>query len=122
MEQFPKHRRFACPIAPFVLTEIAPRVEAEYRVVKTRESKAIAGLSMGASQSLEIGLNRTGKDGTGEFAWVGGFSAAAQFVQRPAASGHANKLRLLWISCGTGDPLLEANRKLTENYGVKVIR
>ena len=95
-----------------LLKEIVPRVEAEYRVVKTRDGKAIAGLSMGGAQSLEIGLNRTGKDGIGEFAWVGGFSAATQFVRPPAIGGEANKLRLLWISCGTADFLLQPNRKL----------
>jgi enterochelin esterase family protein len=97
-----------------LLTEIIPRIEAEYRVVKTRDGKAIAGLSMGALQSLDMGLNGTGKDSAGEFAWVGGFSAPAQFVQRPATSGQASKLRLLWIGCGTGDALLESNRKLIE--------
>jgi len=48
-----------------LLTEIVPHVESEYRVTKTREGKAIAGLSMGGAQSLDIGLNGTGKDGTG---------------------------------------------------------
>ena len=109
-----------------LLTEIVPRVEAEYRVAATRDRKAIAGLSMGGSQSLEIGLNRTRNDGTGEFAWIGGFSAAAQFVQRPAKGGRASKLRLLWISCGTADTLLEPNRKLTaelqaKGYAVKAV-
>jgi enterochelin esterase family protein len=102
-----------------LLTEIVPRVEAEYKVVKTRDGKAIAGLSMGALQSLDIGLNSTGKDGTGEFAWIGGFSAPAQFVQRPMVSGPASKLRLLLIGCGTGDPLLESNRKLIEELQAK---
>jgi enterochelin esterase family protein len=102
-----------------LLTEIVPRVEGEYKVVKTRDGKAIAGLSMGALQSLDIGLNSTDKDGTGEFAWIGGFSAPAQFVQRPMASGPASKLRLLWIGCGTGDPLLESNRKLIEELQAK---
>lgn len=106
--------------------EIIPRVEAEYRVAKTRDNMALAGLSMGASQSLEIGLNRAGKDGVGEFAWIGGFSAAAQFVQRPTISGQSSKLRLLWISCGTGDSLLESNRKLiaelqAKGYEVKAV-
>jgi enterochelin esterase-like enzyme len=102
-----------------LLKEIVPRVEAEYRVVKTRDGKAIAGLSMGGSQSLEIGLDLTGKDGMGEFAWIGGFSAAAQFVPRPAVSGQTSQLRLLWISCGTGDPLLEPNRKLIQELQAK---
>ena len=85
-----------------LLTEIVPHVEAEYRVVKTRDGKAITGLSMGASQSLDIGLNAPAGTATGEFAWIGGFSAPALFVQRPAVGGQTSKLRLLWISCGTG--------------------
>jgi enterochelin esterase family protein len=102
-----------------LLKEIVPRVEAEYRVVKTRDGRAIAGLSMGGTQSLDIGLSSAGQDGAGEFAWIGGFSAAAQFVRRPAASGPASKLRLLWISCGTGDQLLELNRKLVRELRAK---
>jgi enterochelin esterase family protein len=97
-----------------LLTEILPRVESEYRVVKTRTGRAIAGLSMGASESLDIGLRSTGKDGKGEFAWVGGFSAAAQWVERPTARGEQAQLRLLWISCGTGDSFLAPNREFTE--------
>jgi len=34
-----------------------PRVEAEYLVIKDRDSRAIAGLSMGGSESLLTGLN-----------------------------------------------------------------
>jgi len=109
-----------------LLTEIVPRVEAEYKVMKTRDGKAIAGLSMGGVQSLDIGLNSAGNDGTGEFSWVGGFSAAAPFLERPGVSGPARKLRLLWISCGTGDSLLEPNRKLVKElqekgYAVKAL-
>ena len=102
-----------------LLTEIVPRVEAEYRVEKTRDGKAIAGLSMGATQSLDIGLNAADKDNPGEFAWIGGFSAPAFFVQHPDISGQATRLRLLWVSCGTGDSLLESNRKLIEELQAK---
>src|SRR6267142_4062015 len=40
-----------------LLTEVIPRVEAEYLVAKNRESRAIAGLSMGGTESLLTGLN-----------------------------------------------------------------
>src|SRR3974390_1725277 len=53
-----------------LLTEVMPKVESEYRVAKDRDSRAIAGLSMGGSESLLTGLNNLDK-----FAWVGGFSA-----------------------------------------------
>src|SRR3979490_666630 len=38
-----------------LLTEVLPRVEAKYLVVKDRNSRAIAGLSMGGSESLLTG-------------------------------------------------------------------
>ena len=109
-----------------LMTEIVPRVEAEYRVVKTRSGRAVAGASMGGFESLDFGLNSAGKDGTGSFAWVGGFSAPAQSIALPAANGEAAQLRLLWISCGTADPLLEPNRKFVgqlkgKGYAVKAV-
>jgi enterochelin esterase-like enzyme len=53
-----------------LLTEVMPRVESEYRVAKDRNSRAIAGLSMGGSESLLTGLNNLDK-----FAWIGAFSS-----------------------------------------------
>ena len=52
------------------LTEVMPKVESEYRITKDRNSRAIAGLSMGGSESLLTGLNNLDK-----FAWVGAFSS-----------------------------------------------
>jgi enterochelin esterase-like enzyme len=81
---------------------------------------------MGGFESLDFSLNSAGKDSTGSFAWVGGFSAPAQWIAVPAANGEAAQLRLLWISCGTADPFLEANRKFVgqlraKGYEVKAV-
>lgn len=104
-----------------LLKEIIPRVESEYRVSAKREDRAIAGLSMGGLESLVIGLNNTGK-----FAWIGGFSSAVHAVQ-PSTLSHLDPgtadLRLLWMSCGTSDGLLEPNQRLEqalEVAGLKV--
>ncbi len=40
-----------------LLTEVIPSVEKGYRVAKDRNSRAIAGLSMGGAESLHTGLN-----------------------------------------------------------------
>lgn len=96
--------------ADVLFTELIPRVEADYRAAKHRQQRAIAGLSMGGAQSLDIGLNSNG-----EFAWIGGFSAADAFVPRTSARDSANELQLLWMSCGTEDWLLNSNRKLVGN-------
>ncbi len=53
-----------------LFTEVMPQVEAAYRVSKDRNSRAIAGLSMGGAESLLTGLNNLDK-----FAWVGAFSS-----------------------------------------------
>jgi enterochelin esterase-like enzyme len=95
-----------------LLTEVIPRVEAEYLVIKNRDSRAIAGLSMGGAESLLTGLNTLN-----EFAWIGAFSSGGitpDFDKEfPGLDASANaKLRLLWIACGTDDHLIEINRTL----------
>ena len=95
-----------------LLTEVIPRVEAEYLVIKDRNSRAIAGLSMGGSESLLTGLNTLDK-----FAWIGAFSSGGiteDFDKEfPALDSKANEqLHLLWIACGTDDRLIDINRKV----------
>jgi enterochelin esterase family protein len=46
-----------------VVDELIPRVERAYRVAKDRDSRAIAGLSMGGVQALSIGLNHPDRFG-----------------------------------------------------------
>jgi len=95
-----------------LLAEVMPRVESEYRIAKDRNARAIAGLSMGGSESLLTGLNNLDK-----FAWVGAFSSGgiSEEFQKdfPALDAKANQqLRLLWIACGTEDHLIGINRNL----------
>ena len=107
-----------------LLTEVLPKVEAEYRVSKKREDRAIAGLSMGGLESLSIGLNNTDK-----FAYVGGFSSAAKYIDREKLGSLNRKsadLKVLWIACGTEDGLLGSNREFisflkTKDMAVTVI-
>lgn len=93
-----------------LLDEVLPRVEAEYHVSRRREDRAIAGLSMGGLESLTIGLTHTDK-----FASVGGFSSAVHNEGYTAAMAGLDpktaKLRVLWVACGTGDQLIEPNRR-----------
>ena len=105
-----------------LLTEVMPKVESEYRITKDRNSRAIAGLSMGGSESLLTGLNNLDK-----FAWVGAFSAGGlpePFDKDfPGLDANANqKLHLLWIACGTEDRLITANRNLREWLKTKSIQ
>jgi enterochelin esterase-like enzyme len=96
-----------------LLTEVLPRVEADYHVSKDRNDRAIVGLSMGGLESLSIGLSHTDK-----FAWVGGFSSAVHNLnygtKLAALDPKTADLRLLWVACGTEDSLIEPNRTLVE--------
>ncbi len=90
--------------------DLIPWVEANYSVQTDREHRALAGLSMGGGQSLNFGLAHLDA-----FAWVGGFSSApntkpaAELIKDPADA--AGKLKLLWLSCGKDDGLLNVSQR-----------
>lgn len=105
-----------------LLKEVIPLVEKTYRVSRDRTQRAIAGLSMGGTQSLVTGLNALET-----FAYVGAFSSGGLLPDHdatfPGLDAKANqKLRLLWIGCGTEDRLIEGNRKLLEWLKSKGVR
>ena len=97
--------------------EVMPRVMAEYPISTRREDHAIAGLSMGGAETLLVGLNHPQ-----DFAWIGAFSAGGigsdafgplfPAIIPASAPVFDSGNRLLWISVGTEDGLLEPNRKL----------
>lgn len=99
-----------------LLNEILPQVESTYHVRNDRDGRALAGQSMGGLESLVIGFNHPDT-----FGWIGGFSSAVTVLNTKEGStllsntgpGTAQP-RLLWISCGTDDPLLSDNRAVTK--------
>jgi enterochelin esterase-like enzyme len=105
-----------------LLTEVVPSVEREYRAVKDRMSRAIAGLSMGGAESLLTGLNALD-----QFAWIGGFSSGGvgdDYTKSfPSLDEKANaQIKLLWIACGTEDGLIESNRKFRAWLDTKQVK
>jgi enterochelin esterase-like enzyme len=88
-----------------LLDYLIPAIQAKYSVRTDRQSRAIAGLSMGGGQTFNFGLGHLDT-----FAWIGAFSAApntkppAELVPDPAAA--REKLKLLYISCGNKDGLI----------------
>jgi enterochelin esterase family protein len=103
------------------LADILPFIDRQYRTRAARDARAIAGLSMGGGQTLNISIPNLEK-----FAYVGVFSAglsgggagqpsaAAAFEQQHAAAldnAAAKKgLKLLWFSTGRDDAAM-ANTK-----------
>jgi enterochelin esterase family protein len=127
---------------PFVqdfLTDLMPYVEKNYRALTDRQSRAIAGLSMGGSQTLNIAIPHLDK-----FAYIGVFSsgilggggrgargaapAAAPAEPAPpfgeawekanlaALDNAATKrgLRLFWFSTGKDDGLITTSRNTVD--------
>lgn len=92
-----------------LLQDVIPAIEKRCSVQADQEHRGVAGLSMGGGQSLNFGLAHMDT-----FAWVGGFSSApntkspAQLVPNPAAA--REKLKLLWVSCGSKDGLLRISQ------------
>jgi enterochelin esterase-like enzyme len=91
-----------------LLKDVIPYVESHYHVIADREHRAIAGLSMGGGQALTIGLRHLDM-----FADIGGFSSAifgntSALVSAPVSAGKPP--RLLWVSCGDQDRLMDANK------------
>lgn len=97
-----------------LLNDLIPFIEKNFPVLKDREHRAIAGLSMGGGQSLNFGLGNLDK-----FAWVGGFSSAPntkipqELVPKPEEA--KKELKLLWISCGDNDGLITFSKR-THDY------
>ena len=92
-----------------LLADLIPFIEKTYPVETDRESRALAGLSMGGGQSLNIGLNNLDT-----FAWVGGFSSApntrspAELIKDPVEA--TRKLKLLYVACGDQDGLFRISQ------------
>jgi enterochelin esterase-like enzyme len=118
------------PFASDFMTDLLPYVEKHYRVIAERGSRAIAGLSMGGNQTLNIGIPHLDK-----FAYIGVFSSgviaggrgAGPADSMPIADAWEKRntaaldnpvtkrgLRLLWFSTGRDDGLVATTRATVE--------
>jgi enterochelin esterase-like enzyme len=99
-----------------LLEDVMPLIERTYRVSQRADDRAIAGLSMGGGQALDVGLTHLDR-----FHWIGVFSmgvrgsAADQPWGGVLKNGAAvnKQLRLFWIRCGKDDRLLPDAQALT---------
>jgi len=110
--------------------DIMPYAESHYRVLRDRRHRAIAGLSMGGAQTLEIAVSHAD-----EFTYVGVFSSGifgivpAPGLGSAPASGptweqqHASQLdspkknwKLFWFSTGKDDGLLATSKATVDLF------
>ena len=96
-----------------MLKELIPTIDATYRTLADRKSRAMAGLSMGSGQTLNITLRHLD-----QFAWIGAMSGPPRqgFDMKTAYDGVFNdatafnkKVKLLWFSAGTAEERFHAS-------------
>lgn len=99
-----------------VIKDLIPMIDSNYRTIADRASRAMAGLSMGGNQTLQITSANLDT-----FAWVGAFSAPLRNFDIKTSFGgvladgaaYNKRVRLLWIGAGTGETIfLEAAGQL----------
>ncbi len=113
-------------LADFV-SDVMPYVEKTYRVIPDQAHRALAGLSMGGGQTLNIAVQDFGKFGylgvfsSGIFGIVGGGPFATtgpswEEQHQAALDDAATKegLRLIWFATGKDDFLVETSRATVE--------
>ncbi|PKQ45158.1 esterase [Confluentibacter flavum] len=89
-----------------LIKQIIPYVESNYRAIKDRESRAIAGFSRGGGQTLRVAYGNMDT-----FAWVCTYAASASpkdmdtdFISVSSNPEQTNKLlKLNWVSVGNSD-------------------
>ena len=83
-----------------LLTGVRPLVESKYRALTDRGHRAIAGLSMGAGQSMSIGLHNLDL-----FSYIGAFSGGGNRAEweKMDPSVLNQELKVLWLGCGRED-------------------
>jgi enterochelin esterase family protein len=111
------------------IREIIPEMDSFYRTIPSRESRAMAGLSMGGLQTMLIGLNHLEL-----FSHYGLFSAAiiGNIMDDPKtafkgafadAASFNKKVKVLWFGAGSGEAqfvnMMNDSRKKLDGLGIK---
>jgi len=104
-----------------LLQFLIPAIDAKYPTLADRRHRALAGLSMGGGQSLNIGLAHLDT-----FAWIGGFSSAPNTREPeqliPDADAARRELSLLYLSAGRQDGLINVSQRLHRYLAQQRIR
>lgn len=97
-----------------VINDLIPMIDGAYRTLPDREHRAMAGLSMGGAQTLQIALTHLDK-----FAWIGCFSAPIRSFDAKTAfhgvfaepAAFNKKVQLFWIGAGTAETAMHDGAK-----------
>ena len=125
-------RGWASAFEDVLIKEVIPTIDDTYRTISDREHRAMAGLSMGANQTIQITMNNLDK-----FSYIGGFSGTSNYPRTDAIDvetfmngkfkdGAAlnKQIILFWLGLGTKEPnpfpgSVGAFRAMLDKQGVK---
>jgi len=125
----PQARAAAGQSSPFeevVINDLIPTIDTNYRTLSDRDHRAMAGLSMGAGQTLNITLRNLDK-----FSYIGAFSGTIRnFDAKTSYNGVLSdaavfnkKVHLLWFGVGTAEETLDkaarATHQVLDQAGIK---
>ncbi|WP_167607979.1 alpha/beta hydrolase-fold protein [Maribellus sediminis] len=117
-----------------MLNEIIPMIDNRFRTIADGEHRAIAGLSMGANQTMRICMNNLDK-----FAYYGGFSGTSNypssdeinvetFLNGAFKKGKSvnDQIKVFWLGLGTKEPepfpgSVGAFRNMLEKQGIDYV-
>ena len=121
--------RMAETLEKVYIKEIIPNIDLSYRTIPKKESRAMAGLSMGGMQTMLIGMNHLEL-----FSYYGFFSGAIMggIMDDPKTAFNGafadavsfnKKVKLMWFGAGSGETqfvkMLDDSRKKLEALGIK---
>ena len=89
-----------------MVTELIPEIDSKYRTLADAEHRAMAGLSMGSGQTLQITLKHLDK-----FAWIGAMSGPARSFDVKTsyagvlsdAAAFNKKMKVLFLGIGSAE-------------------
>ncbi|HEU4720898.1 MAG TPA: alpha/beta hydrolase-fold protein [Gemmatimonadaceae bacterium] len=111
-----------------LMTDVVPYVERNYRTLPGREHRAIAGLSMGGQQTLNVGLTNLDKFsqlGVFSSGWFGQDGAATFARNNPTLLADPklnDRIRLFWLATGKDDfvmPSTKASLAMLDQHKVR---
>ena len=93
-----------------LVMDVIPFIEKNFRVLKSKDNRAIAGLSMGGGHTMTATNNKPGT-----FGWIGVWSAGGQDTEEyvnTLKKVQAGGVKHYWIAAGTTDFALEGAKTL----------
>jgi enterochelin esterase family protein len=115
-----------------LINEVIPMIDSQFRTIADRDHRAMAGLSMGANQTIQITMNNLSK-----FSYIGAFSGTSNypntteidpvtFMNGKFKEGQElnKQIKLFWLGLGTTEPnpfpgSVGAFRAMLDKQGVK---